>query len=99
MRCVVSRHYTGTYRLHRRGRWILDDGGSKRLWNIDQLLRDYTAQCPRSFSPSSNLIIRKELQIIQYGENIPVRRKNWHEQPAQVNQQASEAGKDEGRTT
>jgi hypothetical protein len=32
------------------------DGGSKRLWNVGQLLRDYTAQCHTRMSTSSEVI-------------------------------------------
>jgi hypothetical protein len=44
---VKSRRSWPTFQIR------LDDGGSKHLWNVGQLLRDYTAQYPRRLSPSS----------------------------------------------
>jgi hypothetical protein len=34
-----------------------DDGGSKHLWNVRQLIRDYTAQYPQKLSFSAELDI------------------------------------------
>jgi hypothetical protein len=43
-----------------------DDGGSTHLWNVSQLLQDYTAQYPRKMSPLH--IKNCEAKLIWYPE-------------------------------
>jgi hypothetical protein len=57
----VFRRFRGAYCLHQQG---LDDGCSKHLWNVGNLLPDYTANIPEYsylqdlFSPTSLISIR-----------------------------------------
>jgi hypothetical protein len=48
---VAHRRFIGAYNLHHQG----DNGGSTHLWNVSQLLRDYTAHYLRRLSSSYSL--------------------------------------------
>jgi hypothetical protein len=41
-----------------------DEGGSKHLWNVGQLLPDYTAQYPRRLLPSYSPPLEPEISIV-----------------------------------
>jgi hypothetical protein len=72
----VYQHFRGTYCLHHqddgsdirndsiiRAMSLPDDGGCARLWNVGQLLRDFTAQYPRRLSSSCSRPWEPEISL------------------------------------
>jgi hypothetical protein len=62
----VYRRFRGAYCLHHHGDHRKYDGGSMHLWNVDLLLRHYTAQYPTrlSSSKSCNLCLFQNLKHV-----------------------------------
>jgi hypothetical protein len=59
----VDRRFRGAYWLHPH---IIDDGGSKRLWNVGQILLEYTAQHPRNSHRHPNTYQPGKAKLISY---------------------------------
>jgi hypothetical protein len=66
-------HFKGVCCLHQQGLHHPDDGGSKNLWNVGNLLPDYTAQQPKRqslhicyvFSYTPSIFHVRSIQILQ----------------------------------